>query len=72
MKKSDKEAVTAFHHSIPTAKVYVFNNPKVGEEGKPWKVGVLGWGDIMIIHHDALTFEDAWQWLYENYKRETP
>lgn len=57
---------------VQTAKVYVWKDPKMGEEGKPWKVGLMGWGDVLVIVQDCLTHDEAWAWLYENYKRETP
>jgi hypothetical protein len=57
---------------VPTAKVYVLKNPAIGEPGYDWKVGHLTWGDVFLVVYDALSFEDAWNWLYENYQRETP
>lgn len=52
---------------IPKAKVYVWRDPEMGETGKPWKVGLMGWGDILIISYDAYTYAEAWEWLYANY-----
>lgn len=57
---------------VPTAKVYVFKDPKMGDPEFDWKVCLQTWGDLMMVVHDAKTFEDAWAWLYANYKRETP
>ena len=54
---------------IPTAKVFVWKDEEAGEPGLPWKVGLLGWGDVLVIVQDCLTYEDAWAFLYKNYKR---
>lgn len=55
----------------PTAKVYVLKDPSIGEPGFDWKVGHLTWGDVFLVVYDAKTFTEAWEWLYENYVRET-
>ncbi len=55
---------------IPKAKVYVWRDPEMGEPGKPWKVGLLGWGDLLVIAHDAHTYAEAWEWLYATYLRD--
>jgi hypothetical protein len=57
---------------VPTAKVYVLKNPKVGDPEYDWKVGFITWGDVFLVVKDCKTFEEAWEWLYANYKRETP
>lgn len=57
--------------SPKTAKVYVMKNPELGDPDFDWKVGSLI-GEVLIINHDANSFEEAWQWVHENYVRETP
>ena len=54
--------------NIPTAKVYVFKNPEVGEEGKPWHVATDQLG-MVIVNKSFLTHDEAWAWLEENYVR---
>lgn len=54
--------------SIPTAKVYVFKNTEVGEEGKPWHVATDQLG-MVIIKKSFDTNVEAWAWLEENYVR---
>ena len=56
---------------VPNAKVYVWKDPEMGETGKPWHVGLIGWADMVIIHHSAVTHAEAWEWLHTNYKRDT-
>jgi hypothetical protein len=56
---------------VPTAKVFVWKDAGMGEPNKPWKVGLMGWGDLLVITYDAVTYEEAWEWLYTNYKRDT-
>lgn len=56
--------------TVPTAKVYVFKDPQMGDRGFDWKVCLMTWGELMVVVHDAKTFEDAWAWLYENYHRD--
>jgi hypothetical protein len=57
--------------NAPTAKVYVWKDLKVGDPEYDWKVGTLTWGNVLLVVHDAKTFEEAWEWLYTNYRRDT-
>lgn len=54
-----------------TAKVYVLKEDSIGEEGKPWHV-CSDMSGMVLVHHSADTWTDAWTWLDENYVRETP
>lgn len=54
-----------------TAKVYVWKDPE-DEPQYQWKVGVMGRVYILVVHREFPSFEEAWEWLYKNYKRETP
>lgn len=57
--------------NVPNAKVYVFKSEDVGEEGKPWHVATDQLG-MVIVTKSLDSYQDAWQWLEENYVRETP
>jgi len=63
--------LTKSDEKVPNAKVYVWKDAGMGEPNHPWKVGLMGWGDILVIAHDAKTYEEAWAYLYANYKRDT-
>lgn len=54
---------------MPTAKVYVWKDDAEGDP-KPWKVGSLNTAEIVIIHQEFVTHAEAWEWLYQNYKRD--
>jgi len=67
-----KSRPTPEKNGVPTAKVYVFKDPTLGDPEYDWKICLEGWGEVMVVVYDAKTFEEAWQYLYENYQRETP
>ena len=59
--------------SVTIARVIVYKEEHLLEVGElPWKVGTVGWNDLVIIHHEAETFVEAWEWLEQNYVREAP
>lgn len=57
---------------MQTAKVYIWKETdKTLEDPFPWKVGtpdVDGW---VMIRKELETYDEAWEWLYTNYKRDT-
>lgn len=52
------------------AKVFILKNSELGDPTKDWKVCLESWADLLVVVYDANTFEEAWEWLYANYKRD--
>lgn len=52
------------------AKVFVWKEDEEGQ--KPWKVGTEDLEGFVIVRKEFETYQDAWDWLQENYVRETP
>jgi hypothetical protein len=55
---------------VKPAKVFILKNSELGDPTKDWKVCLESWADLLVVVYDANTFEEAWEWLYANYKRD--
>jgi hypothetical protein len=54
-----------------TAKVFVWKDTE-DEPQYQWKVGSLDGSDLLVVAKEFPAHAEAWEWLYKNYKRETP
>lgn len=56
---------------METAKVYVWKDPD-DEPQYQWKVGTADVGGLITVRKEFESYQKAWDWMHENYVRETP
>lgn len=55
------------------AKVFIWKETdETLEDPYPWKVGTEDLEGFIVIRRENETYQEAWEWLHENYVRETP
>lgn len=56
--------------AAPVAKVFVWKSDEESDE-KLWKVGTEAADGVITVRKEFDTYQEAWDWLHENYRRDT-